>query len=138
MKVPEGARTCTHQVRVGYIDTDRGDVMHHASYLRYLEQARVEYMREVGLDYRKLELDDRFGLPVVDAHVRYRKSAYFDDPLALTTWIGGLNRAKIRFDSLIHRGQELVATAEITLCCVKLPEAKLVSMPKQVLALRDS
>ena len=96
----------------------------------------LEYMREQGLDYRSLELDSKMGLPVVEAQVKYRQPARFDDELEIETWIGQLNRAKLRFDSIIRRGDTLVAFAEITLCCIELPEGKLRSMPPEILQLK--
>jgi acyl-CoA thioester hydrolase len=121
-----------HAVRVGYIDTDRGNVVHHAAYLRWLEHARVEYLRARGLDYRLLELDDQMGLPVVEAKLRYRLPARFDDELAIETRVGRLSRATVRFDYAVMRGEERLVEAEILLACVKLPEGKLMSLPDVV------
>jgi acyl-CoA thioester hydrolase len=120
---------------VGYIDTDRATVMHHASYLRYLEFARVEYLRERGLDYRKFELEGKLSMPVVEVNVRYRAPAFYDDALEIKTWVGVANRAKLRFDSAVYRGEELLTSAEIAVACVRLPEGKLCSMPDYVIAL---
>ena len=47
----------TYAVRVQYLDTDQGGVVHHAAYLRWLEAARVELLRERGIDYRRFELE---------------------------------------------------------------------------------
>jgi acyl-CoA thioester hydrolase len=138
MRIPAGVHVSLLRVRVGYIDTDRGQVMHHSTYLRYLEHARVEYMRERGIDYRALELDQRLGLPVVDAHVRYRLPARFDDQLEIKTWVGAANRAKLRFDSLVFRGTELLTQAELTLCCISIAEQRVVSMPSALIALAPS
>ncbi len=125
----------THRVRVGYIDTDRAQVMHHATYLRYLEFARVEHLRERGIDYRAFELEGKLQLPVVGVNVRYHRPALYDDVLDIKTWVAEVNRAKLRFDSQFFRGTELLTSAEITLACVKAPEGKLCSMPPFVIAL---
>jgi acyl-CoA thioester hydrolase len=135
MRIPEGVVVTTYRLRVGYIDTDRATVMHHASYLRYLEFARVEYLRERGLDYRKFELEGKLSMPVVEVNVRYRVPAFYDDALEVKTWVGVVNRAKLRFDSFVYRGEELLTSAEITVACVRLPEGKLCSMPDYVIAL---
>jgi acyl-CoA thioester hydrolase len=135
MRIPDDADVTTLQVRVGYIDTDQGSVMHHGTYLRYLESARVEHLRARGIDYKQFELDQRLALPVVEANVRYRAPARFDDLLEIRTWIAQCNRAKVRFDSVVLRGSEALTEASITLCCIKLPEQKLCSMPAAILAL---
>ena len=135
MKIPEGVYVASVPVRVGYIDTDRGQIVHHGTYLRYLELSRVEYLRERGVDYRRFELELGLAMPVVEAHIRYRGAAEFDDLLTVKTWIAQVNRAKLRFDSGIYRGDELLTTAEITLCCIRSAEQRIVSMPGELIAL---
>ena len=135
MRIPEDVVVTTYRARVGYIDTDRARVMHHAAYLRYLEFARVEYLRERGVDYRRFELEGKLQLPVVGVNVRYHKPALYDDALEIKTWIGQANRAKLRFDSAVYRDGELLTSAEITLACVKAEEGKLCSMPGFVIEL---
>src|SRR5262245_31416367 len=125
MRIPEGVIVTTHRVRVGYVDTDRAQVMHHGTYLRYLEAARVEHLRERGIDYRRFELDDKLALPVVEARVRYKLPAYFDDELSIHTWLAIANRAKLRFDSVIKRKDEVLTLAEITLACIRWPEGRI-------------
>jgi acyl-CoA thioester hydrolase len=138
MRIPEGVVVTTYRARVGYIDTDRAQVMHHAAYLRYLEFARVEHLRERGIDYRRFELDDKLQLPVVEVSVRYHKPSFYDDALEIKTWVGLVNRAKARFDSLFFRDGELLTSAEITLACVRAPEGKICSMPGFVIDLGAS
>ena len=134
MRIPEDVYVATVAIRVGYADTDRAQVVHHSNYLRYLESARVEYLRSRGFDFRAMELTHGLSLTVVEANVRYRGGARFDDLLELRTWVGEASRAKLRFDSLVMRGEEVLTSAQITVCCVKIPEAKLVSMPAEPIA----
>ncbi|MCA9609394.1 MAG: acyl-CoA thioesterase [Myxococcales bacterium] len=117
-----------HRVRVQYIDTDKGGVVHHAAYLRFLEAARVELMRARGIDYRAFEIDERKGIPVAEAHLRYKRPCFFDDLLEIETWVSVCNRAKLRFDYRVWRGEELVLTGEITCACVDMDRMKICSM----------
>jgi acyl-CoA thioester hydrolase len=121
-----------HAVRVGYVDTDRGNVVHHSTYLRYLEAARVEWLRARNVQYKMLELDEEYGLPVVEANVKYRRPAHFDDELVIETWVGKLTRATLRFDYAIWRGDEKLGEAEIVLACVKLPSGMPRSIPETI------
>jgi acyl-CoA thioester hydrolase len=134
MRIPEGAYVAKVGLRVGYADTDRAQVVHHSTYLRYLEMARVEYLRSRGFDFRAMELEKGLSLTVVEANVRYRAGARFDDLLEIRTWVGEASRAKLRFDSLVMREEEVMTQASITVCCVKIPEARLVSMPPELIA----
>ena len=130
MKCPSGVETSTWRVRVAYVDTDQGGIVHHATYLRYLEQARIEHMRTRGLSYRVMEQDDKLALPVVETQLKYRAPARFDDSLEIETWIGSINRAKLRFDSIIRCEGRVLTQAQISLACIRLPEGRITSIPQ--------
>lgn len=131
---PPRPHRIVHRVRVGFGDTDRAGVVHHARYLHYVEQARVELLRTAGLDYKRFEDEEGFALPVVDVHVRYRQAAFFDDVLDVETWVGELTRAKLRFDSRITRDGLHLTDAKITLVCISRATKRLVSMPRAIWA----
>lgn len=121
-----------YRVRVQYIDTDRGGVVHHAAYLRFMEQARIELLRARGIDYRRFEDEVGKALPVAEVRARYEKPAHFDDALEVETSVGRINRAKIRFDYRIFRGEELLHEASITCACVDLAQKRLCSMDRRI------
>jgi acyl-CoA thioester hydrolase len=76
-----------HPLRTRFAETDAMGVIHHAAYLPYLEEARVEYLRAIERPYRSVragELDGETGdagreFPVLEVAVRYRKPLHFDD-----------------------------------------------------------
>lgn len=127
------SRRTTHEIRVGYVDTDKAQVVHHSSYFRFLEAARVEFWRSGGLDYRKFEEDTGLGLPVVEAKQRYRIAARFDDLLRIETWVSEASRASIWYDSNIFRGKDLIHEASIRLACVSFAEQALRKIPDVIL-----
>jgi len=117
------SRTSIYRARVGYIDTDQAHVAHHTTYFRWLEQARVELLREGGLEYRSWEAATRLGLPLIDAGIRFVLPCRFDDVAVVETHVGAFSRLSIRFDSKITvEGREgaLVTEAQIRLACVHL------------------
>lgn len=98
-------------------------IVHHGTYISYFEVGRVEYMRRRGLDYHSwTELG--IHLPVVEAHVRYRRTARFDELLCIETRLSDLQRVQMRFNYRVLRpepgngGEELVAEGYTTLACV--------------------
>ena len=121
-----------HTLRVGYVDTDRAGVVHHARYLSYLEAARIEMLRANGLDYGAFERETGLGLPIVEVHMAYRASARFDDVLFVETWVSSMTRAKITFDARIVRDTELLHESSIVVACVDMAEARPVSIPDRV------
>ena len=66
-------------------------IVHHAAYLAYFEAARVEYMHRRGVEYLRWA-QHGLHLPVVEAHVRYRKSARFDERLIVEARLGAISR----------------------------------------------
>ena len=97
-------------------------IVHHASYLSYFEAGRVEYMHRRGVEY--LAWAERgVHLPVIDARLRYRRTARFDELLVIETRLGDLRRVRVRFDYRVLRatgasGEELVAEGSTELACV--------------------
>ncbi|MGF1578378.1 MAG: acyl-CoA thioesterase [Gemmataceae bacterium] len=104
-------------IRIRYAETDRMGLLHHANYLVYFEQGRVELLRQRGLTYKDLE-DLGFLLVLTKIEVRYRRPAYFDDLLTLRTTVVRTTSVKIEHKYELLRGQELLAEAETTLGCV--------------------
>ncbi|WP_022853894.1 acyl-CoA thioesterase [Thermodesulfatator atlanticus] len=84
--------------RVIYGDTDCGGVVYYANYLRLFEIGRTELLRAKGLTYREIEEKENLILPVVEAHVRYRKPLRYDDLVLIETALTELKPHKVRFD----------------------------------------
>lgn len=108
-------------MRVRFGDTDLMGIAHHASYLAYFEAGRVEYMHRRGVEYMAWA-ERGVHLPVIEAHLRYRRTARFDDRLIVETRLGELRRVRVRFDYRLIRaageGEDLVAEGYTTLACV--------------------
>jgi acyl-CoA thioester hydrolase len=91
------------RVRVIYGDTDQMGMVYYGNYLRYFEIARNELLRAAGAPYRAFEEKTGLMLPVVEACVRYRKPARYDDELGIMAGIVPLGRSTARFDYEIRR-----------------------------------
>ena len=107
----------TIQIRVRYFETDRMGLLHHANYLVYFEQGRIELLRSLGLNYKDLE-DQGFLMVVVRFQVRYRSPARCDDVLTLKTTVVRTTPVKIEHRYELSRDGVLLAEAESTLACV--------------------
>jgi acyl-CoA thioester hydrolase len=120
-------------IRVIYGDTDQMGVVYYATYLRFMEAGRNEYIRARGLRYRDFE--DRFGLrlPVAEVSVSYRSPARYDDLLAVETSLAEVRRASARFEYRIVRDGEVVATGHTVHACVDL-EGRIRRMPAELLS----
>jgi acyl-CoA thioester hydrolase len=103
--------------RVRYQETDGQGIVHHASYLTWLEQGRVELLRSMGHSYRELE-QQGILLVVAEANLRYYLPARFDDVLRLVTTAVRAKGARIEHRYELFRGEELLAEATTTIACV--------------------
>jgi acyl-CoA thioester hydrolase len=94
------------QVRVRYAETDQMGVVYHANYLVWFEIGRVELIRQMGLDYSRLEAEEGCLIAVVEATVRYKAPARYDDELTVRTRIAGVRGSMIRFRYQIVRAAD--------------------------------
>ncbi|AKU90895.1 acyl-CoA thioesterase [Vulgatibacter incomptus] len=99
------------EIRVIYGDTDQMGVAYYANYLRYFEAGRNEFLRGTGVRYRDVESAHGILLPVVEATVRYKHPARYDDLIRVETWIAELGRASLRFEyRVVRTGDERLLT----------------------------
>jgi acyl-CoA thioester hydrolase len=99
------------RVRVRYAETDQMGVVYHSNYLVWFEIGRVELIRSMGLDYKRMEAEEGCGIAVVDAHLRYRAPARYDDELVIRTTLLAARGAVVRF------GYKVVRIADDVLLC---------------------
>ena len=88
--------TYTH--RVSYYETDMMGVVHHSNYIRWMEEARIDFLRQAGWDYARLEAMGIMS-PVTAVQCRYRKPAAFPDAISVTVAVGEYRgvRLKLRY-----------------------------------------
>ena len=117
---------------VRYAETDQMGVAHHSHYLVWCEAARTEHLRRLGVGYRTLE-EQGLRLVVVDARVRFRAPARFDDLLAVQCWAREVSRRAVVFGYAIHRQGEAhcLATAQTSLIALNSSHA-LGTIPQEV------
>jgi acyl-CoA thioester hydrolase len=112
-------RTIEHHdvtVRVRYAETDQMGVVYHANYLIWFEVGRVELMRALGVEYKKMESEDDCHIVVADAHCRYQQSARYDEVLRIRTRIAESRNRIVKFAYEVFRDTdgELLATGDTT------------------------
>ena len=125
--------TFTFPVRVYWEDTDAGGVVYYANYLRFLERARSEWLRALGVDQVRLMRDERLQFVVVEANIRYHRPARFDDELLVTAALESLSGASVTFAQEIRRGNaagELLVSATVRAACLDADSLKPRPLPK--------
>ena len=104
------------ELRVRYAETDQMGVAYHTHYLVWCEVARTDHMRQRGVTYRELE-EQGLRLAVVEAAVRYRLPARYDDLLSVRCWVREVASRRVEFGYAVERPahRALLATARTTL-----------------------
>jgi acyl-CoA thioester hydrolase len=101
-------------LRVYIEDTDLGGVVYHANYLRFLERARSDMLRAVGIDQRGA-IEKGVGVyAVAELQIKYRRPARLDDELVVVSRLEEVRGVSCIIDQKISRGDELIAEATVT------------------------
>jgi acyl-CoA thioester hydrolase len=121
--------------RVLYAHTDKAGVVYYANYLQIFESGRTEQFRSLGKSYAEFEEDGIF-LTVVEAHLRYRAPAYYDDLLTVRTWISKVTRTRVfyEYEILSPRGDTL-CTGATTLGCINSTTMRPCALPEGLMDL---
>jgi acyl-CoA thioester hydrolase len=98
------------RIRVRYAETDQMGVVYYANFFIWFEVGRVELLRQLGFQYKQMEIDDDCHIPVVEANCRYKSPARYDDDLLLETRILALRRSLIKFGYRLLRTEDHAAT----------------------------
>lgn len=92
------------EIKIYYEDTDCGNVVYYANYLKYFERARTEYMNEHGIDSKRYHEEGVFFV-VAAAHVNYRSPARYGETIIVDTWISETSRVSFTFQYKITEKQ---------------------------------
>ena len=111
---------CTH--RVTYADCTIGNHIYHSRYLDLLEAARGEFLRSVGPSVLELQKSD-FIFPVIEAKLRYKFPARYDDLLTIEVWVTALEKIRVNFGHrILNQNGKLILEAETFHVCTGLDE----------------
>ena len=106
------------QVRVYYEDTDNGGVVYYANYLRFMERARTEWLRAVGVDQTLLRDEHGLIFVVAGANIEYLQPARLNDALEVSVQIASSGRASVSFSQQVTRDGDVLCRATVRAGCV--------------------
>jgi len=107
------------ELRVYYEDTDFSGRVYHASYLRFLERGRTEWLRRLGFEHRELETSSGVVFAVRSLQIDYFAPAMMDDLLRVETEISGLRGASIQFLQRILRDNQRLVAATVLVAAIR-------------------
>ena len=88
--------------KIAYYETDRMGCTHHSNYIRFMEEARMDFFDQLGWGYGRMEQEGIVS-PVVDVSGQYRLQTTFDDVLEIHTALAGLSAAKLTLTYTMYR-----------------------------------
>lgn len=118
-------------IRIYYEDTDLGGVVYYANYLRFIERARSEWLRDLGIDQIKMRNEGKAIFVVTKLKVDYLLPAYFDDMLTVATKIKIVSPVRAYFYQNIFREEEVIFKAEVCVTCTST-SGKVQRLPEKI------
>ena len=110
-------------LRVYYEDTDLAGVVYYANYLKFIERARSEWVRAIGIDQARLKAETGVVFAVRHLSADYIAPAKFDDDLLVTTQPIQVQGARLVLDQRVLRGGQPLFEARVTLVAMTLDGA---------------
>ena len=121
------------RIRVYLEDTDAGGIVYHASYLRFLERVRTEWLRATGLDQTRTFADD-LSFVVHSMNLRFLRPARLDDVLVVSCHVHLVRAASLIASQrvVVEATGETCCTAEVTVACISLATHRARRLPVEI------
>ena len=123
--------------RVYFEDTDSGGVVYHANYLKFMERARTEWLRSLGLNQIKLKQEDKVMFVVRKIDIQYKIPARFNDELLIQTDCVKNTDYSIILKQNILRDEQIITEGKVEIVCINSDLFRPVRIPKMVKQLME-
>jgi acyl-CoA thioester hydrolase len=123
--------------RVYFEDTDSGGVVYHANYLKFMERARTEWLRTLGLDQTKLKQEDKLMFVVRKIDIQYKIPARFNDELIIEIDCVKSTDYSIMLKQNILRDNQTITEGNVEIVCINSDLFKPVRIPKKAKQLME-
>ena len=124
--------------RVYFEDTDSGGVVYHANYLKFMERARTEWLRSLGLNQAKLKQEEKVMFVVRKINIQYKIPARFNDELVVHTDRTKTTDYSIILKQNIFRDTELITQGQVEIVCINSNLFKPMRIPKMTKQLMET
>ncbi len=120
----------TYQHKVQYYETDKMGIVHHSNYVRWMEEARIDFLGQLGWDYAKLEESGVIS-PVTAIECKYLRSTMFPEVIAIDVQVEEFKGVKLKLRYTMTKEDGQVACEGHSEHCFLNQEGKIVSMKRQ-------
>ncbi|WP_413243466.1 tol-pal system-associated acyl-CoA thioesterase [Pseudomonas sp.] len=135
MHAQNAVQPFAHRCRVYYEDTDAGGIVYYVNYLKFMERARTERLRDLGFAQSTLAGEGLLFV-VHSSEARYHAPARLDDELLVSAQVMELNRASLRFRQQVRRATDdaLLCEGQFLVACVRADNLKPRAIPEALRA----
>ena len=119
----------TYKHKVQYYETDQMGIVHHSNYIRWMEEARVDFLSRLGWEYRKME-DLGVVSPVTAIEGKYKRSAKFDDTVTVSVFVTAFNGVRLCLRYEVHASEGTLLFVGKSEHCFMDREGNILNMKK--------
>ncbi len=117
-----------YQHKVQYYETDKMGIVHHSNYIRWMEEARIDFLSQIGWDYKKLE-DMGVISPVTGVECKYKISTIFGDTVDIIVWVEEFKGVKLKIGYEMKREDKVVCEGHSEHCFIN-EEGRIINLKK--------
>ena len=125
-------------LRIYYEDTDSGGVVYHSNYLKYMERARTEWLRDFKVDQKALKDNLNLMFVVHEIDIKFIRPAVFNDEIEVQTKKDKLGAVKIELEQKIFRSSELLIESRVVVASVNSISMKPMRIPNEIKLLMEN
>lgn len=117
-----------YQHKVQYYETDKMGIVHHSNYIRWMEEARTDFLSQIGWNYRKLEENGVIS-PVTAVDCKYKVSTMFEDIIMISVHVEEFKGVKLKLGYEMKRGDVVVCEGHSEHCFLN-EEGRIINLKK--------
>lgn len=125
-------------IRIYYEDTDSGGVVYHSNYLKFMERARTEWLRDFEIDQKALKNNLNLMFVVHEIDIKFTRPAVFNDEIVVQTNLEKMGSVKIELEQKIFRSSELLIESRVVVASVNSISMKLMRIPYEIKLLMEN
>ena len=125
-------------IRIYYEDTDSGGVVYHSNYLKFMERARTEWLRDFEIDQKALKDNLNLMFVVHEIDIKFIRPAVFNDEIEVQTKKDKLGSVKIELEQKIFRSSELLIESRVVVASVNSISMKPMRIPNEIKLLMEN
>lgn len=118
-----------YQHTVQYYETDKMGIVHHSNYIRWMEEARIDFLDQIGWNYKTME-DNGIISPVTSVESKYRCNTVFGDVISISVSVEEFKGIKLKLRYIMKKGDTIVNEAHSEHCFLNA-EGKIINMKKE-------